>query len=98
MPPLTATPIWPVYAAQGTTATSCVALALVTLAATPLKVTTLFPGAGSKPLPVMVMAVPTLPEVGLNPVIDGPCAVKLEVVLTTVPPLTLIPIGPVVTP
>ena len=94
--PLTVTTTSPVSAPAGTVAVIEVSLQFVVLAAVPLKVTLpLVP----KLVPVIVTAVPTVPEPGLRPVIDGaedPVTVKLTPLLAT--PLTVTTTLPVVAP
>src|ERR1700730_2023283 len=60
---------FPVDAAVGTFTTMLVALQAMGVAAVPLKVTELFESCDApKPVPVMVTAVPTIPELGVKPV------------------------------
>jgi len=62
----------PVVAPTGTVTTMLVALQLVTeVAAVPLKVIVLVPWAAPKFVPVIVIEVPTAPEVWLRPVMVG---------------------------
>ena len=60
----------PVAAALGTVATSCVAVAAVTVAEVPLKLTLFWFGVVLKAVPLIVTEVPTGPLVGVNPLID----------------------------
>lgn len=62
--PPTITTTFPVVAPDGTAATMLVALQLVGLAVTPLKVTVLDPCDGPKFDPLIVTDVPTGPEIG----------------------------------
>jgi hypothetical protein len=93
---LTVTVIFPVDAPDGTEVTSVVLVAVVTAASVPLKVTTLFAAVESKPVPVMMTAVPTEPLTGRNSAMLG-TTVKLsgEVAVT---PSTFTEILPVVAP
>jgi hypothetical protein len=61
--PDTVTTTLPVVAPAGTVTTMLVALQLTTAATVPLKVTVLVPWVAPKFVPVMVMDVPTAPEV-----------------------------------
>ena len=61
--PLTATTTLPVVAPLGTAVTMLVALQLVGAATIPLKVTVLLPWLVPKFVPVVVITVPTVPEV-----------------------------------
>src|SRR5437660_1591310 len=69
----------PVAAPFGTGATILVALQLVGVAATPLKVTVLVPWVAPKLAPVMVTEVPTAPAMGDRPVMVGAEAVAVTV-------------------
>lgn len=77
MTPLLATPdtvttTLPVVAPAGTVTTMLVALQLVTtVTAVPLNVTVLVPCVAPKFVPVIVMEVPTAPELWLRPLIVG---------------------------
>src|SRR3989338_536967 len=64
--PPTNTVMLPLVAEAGTVTTSCVVVALLTLAATPLNLTVLLPSAALKLVPVMVTDVPTAPELGVK--------------------------------
>ena len=68
---LTWTLIGPVVAPPGTVVVMLVAVLAVTVAATPLNLTMLFPGTGSKLVPVMVTDVPGMPEMGEKEEIVG---------------------------
>jgi hypothetical protein len=63
--------ICPVAAPDGTVATISVLVALVTVAVTPLNLTTSLAFAVSKPVPAMVTVVPTEPLAGEKLVIEG---------------------------
>jgi hypothetical protein len=70
--PPTVTTTLPVVAPTGATATIDVEDQLVIeVAVIPLKVTVLAPCVDPKFVPVMVTVVPTIPDVGLSPVIVG---------------------------
>ena len=69
--PFTATFTAPVVAPAGTVMVKLVVLAVVTVAAVPLKVTLLLAAVGLKFVPVMVTVAPTKPLVGLISVIVG---------------------------
>src|SRR5271169_3150395 len=69
--PLTVTTTFPVVAPVGTGATMLVALQLVGVAAVPLNVTVLVPCVAPKLVPVIVTAVPTIPDVGARLVMVG---------------------------
>jgi hypothetical protein len=64
------TAIGPVVAPAGTLVTSCVALAEVTVAATPLKVTVFSLGVWLKPVPYIVTESPITPLSGVNSMIE----------------------------
>jgi hypothetical protein len=64
------TPIGPVVAPAGTTATSWFGVADTTVADTPLKVTAFWAAVALNPAPARVTLVPTGPELGLNRRID----------------------------
>jgi hypothetical protein len=64
------TPIVPVVAPAGTETTRLVAVADVTVAAVPLKVTALLAGVELKPVPWMVTTVPTGPVLGWKSMIE----------------------------
>ena len=86
--PETVTTMLPVVAPLGTGTTMLVALQLVGVAAVPLKVTALLPCVESKFVPVMVMEVPTGPEVGeREEMLGGVVTVKKGLLLTS--PLTV---------
>ena len=70
-PASTVTTTRPVVAAAGTVTTIDLDPQLVGVAATPLKVTVLLPCDPSKPVPVIVTEVPTIPDVVERPVIVG---------------------------
>src|SRR5256885_316880 len=89
--PPTVTTTLPVVAPVGTGATMLVALQLVGAAATPLNFTVLVPCVAPKFAPLMVMEVPTRPEVGLKVLMLGPgvvVTVKLTALLATPPTVT----------
>ena len=94
--PPTVTTTLPVVAPAGTGALMEVALQLVAVVGTPLKVTVLVPWLVPKFVPVTVTETPTAPEVGDKPlivgVVDG--TVKLTPLLAT--PLTVTTTFPVV--
>jgi hypothetical protein len=69
--PFTAMFTFPVVAPLGTVATTAVELQLVVFAETPLKATVLVPLVAPKFVPLMVTEVPTGPEVGDIPVMEG---------------------------
>jgi hypothetical protein len=69
--PSTVTLIGPLVAVVGTVVTIWVGVLLVTTAVVPLKVTTLLTGPTSKPVPVMVMVVPTVAPTGEKPEMMG---------------------------
>jgi hypothetical protein len=69
--PFTVMPTLPVVAPLGTVATTAVALQVVAVADSPLKLTMLVPCVCPKFIPAMVTAVPTGPEVGDRLVIIG---------------------------
>ena len=74
--PATVTTTFPVVAADGTVATTLVALQLVAVAGVPLKATELVPCVAPKLVPLMVTEVPTGPDAGDKPRIAGaPCNV-----------------------
>src|SRR5579871_2788939 len=72
---LVVTLIVPSWAPFGTVAVSCMAVAAVTVAATPPNVTALFAGVVLKFVPEIVTLVPGAPKVGVKPVTlgVGPC-------------------------
>src|SRR5256885_931499 len=89
--PPTVTTTLPVLAPLGTGATMLVALQLVGVAATPLNFTVLVPCVAQKFAPLMVMEVPTRPEVGFKVLMLGPgvvVTVKLTALLATPPTVT----------
>src|ERR1700730_547032 len=88
--PPTVTTTLPVVAPTGTGATMPVALQLLGLAAVPLKVTVLFPCVAPKLVPVIVISVPTVPEVWLRLVMlgGGGVTVKFAPLLGTPPTVT----------
>jgi hypothetical protein len=69
--PPTVTTTFPVIAPTGTVTTMLVALQLDAVAAVPLKATVLLPWVAPKPVPVMVIEVPTWAEVWLRLVMAG---------------------------
>jgi hypothetical protein len=94
--PLTFREIFPVDAPGGTEVTIVLLVAVVTTAATPLKLTTLFAAVESKPVPDMMTAVPTVPLAGRNSVITG-CTVNLSDEVAVMPS-TVTEMLPVVAP
>jgi hypothetical protein len=90
--------IGPVVAPTGTVAVILVAVDVLTMAATPLNVTSLLAGVVLKLLPVIVTVAPTAALVGLKPEMDGVGKTVKEDVLVTVTPLVLTEIVPVVAP
>ena len=88
--PPTVTTTFPVVAPLGTGTAILVALQLVGVPAVPLNWTTLVPWVAPNPAPVIVMEVPTAPEVALRFVISGAEAVtvKLTPLLATPPTVT----------
>ena len=62
--------IGPVVAPTGTDVTILVVVALVTLAATPLKVTLFWLGVALKPVPKIVTVVPIGPPFGVNSIME----------------------------
>lgn len=87
--PLTVTTTLPVVAPPGTGTTMLVALQLVGVAATPLKLTVLLPCDAPKFVPLMVTEVLTAPEAGLKPVMfGGTSTVKAAPLLTQGPTVT----------
>jgi hypothetical protein len=79
--PPTVTTTLPVVAPAGTVTIMLVALQLaIAVTAVPLKATVLVPWVAPKFVPLMVMAVPTAPEVWLRPVIVGAVDGSLELV------------------
>ncbi len=94
----TVTEIFPVVAPLGTLTTSCVAVAVVGVAAVvPLNLTVLFAAVVLKFVPVIVTVVPIGPLVGVKLVTVGGDTVKL-VLLVPVNVLTVTVIVPVVAP
>jgi hypothetical protein len=83
--PPTVTTTLPVVAPAGTAAVMLVALQLVGAAGVPLNVIVLMPC--PKPVPVMVIDVPTVPEVGLRLVMLG-VTLKLNALLANAPTVT----------
>ena len=93
--PPTTTVIAPLVAPTGTVVVILVVVLAVTVAAIPLKLTTLLTGVAEKFAPVMVTVVPIIPLVGAMPVMAGEVTVKLEELgIGTIPTV----IGPVVAP
>ncbi len=70
--PPTVTKTLPVLAPVGTGTAMLVAFQLVGVAVAPLNVTVLVPCVAPKFVPVIVTDVPTRPDVGFKPVMDGP--------------------------
>ena len=68
----------PVVAPAGTATAILVLLQLVAVAAVPLKVIVLLPCAAPKFVPVIVIGVPTAPELGLTELIVGAEAVTVK--------------------
>jgi len=95
--PPTVTEIFPEVAPVGTTVVILVVVDAVTLAITPLNLTTLFAGTLLKLVPVNMTIVPGAPLVGLKLLITGVGTVKL-VALVPVIPFTVTEIFPVVAP
>ncbi|HTV60667.1 MAG TPA: hypothetical protein VMJ93_17470 [Verrucomicrobiae bacterium] len=91
--PETVTTTLPVVAPLGTGAVMLVLVQLVGVAVVPLNLTVLLPWVDPKVVPVIVIAVPTVPEVGDRPIIFG-MTVKLLPLLDT--PKTLTTTLPVV--
>ena len=85
--PPTVTTILPVVAPAGTPAVMLVALQLVGTAGIPLNVIVLVPCAVPKLVPVMVIDVPMVPEVGLRLVMLG-VTEKLIALLANAPTVT----------
>jgi hypothetical protein len=87
--PPTVTTTFPVVAPAGTATMMLVALQLVTVAAVPLNVTVLVPWAAPKPVPVIVTAVPTGPDVGAKLLmLGGTVTVKTVPLLDSPPTVT----------
>jgi len=85
-PPLTLMPILPVATPVGTVTTSCVAVAELTVAVRPPKVTASFAGVELKFAPVIVTDVPAAPLEGVKFVIVGGwMTVKLEPLVALLP-------------
>lgn len=95
---LNSTEIGPVVASTGTVVVRLVAVAAVTVAWMPLNFTRLSSGIELKSVPIIVTVVPSMPTVGVNPIIvkDG-ITVKL-LVLEIVTPFTVTEIFPEVAP
>jgi hypothetical protein len=96
--PPTVTTTFPVVAPAGTAAEILVALQLVGVAAVPLNVTVLVPGAAPKFVPEMVTVVPTMPDAGFRLVTLGPNAVTVKFTPLLATPLTVTTTLPVVAP
>jgi hypothetical protein len=98
--PATSTLIGPVVAPIGTEVEILLVVDALTLASTPLNLTTLLPGVALKFVPEMVTAAVSAPLVGVNPEMPGVGrTVKLDALVTTTPvPFTRTEIGPVVAP
>ena len=90
-----ATEILPVVAPSGTPVTIVVFDITVKLALTPLKATFVAP---LKLVPVMVTAVPTLPEVGVKLEMTGGITTVKELLLVAIPPGVVTEIKPLVAP
>src|SRR5438093_440689 len=97
--PAVVTEMNPVVAEGGTVAMSVVLVAESTAAETPLNLTWLLTGTGSKFCPVRVTFVPALPWLGVKLLIVGGGALTVnDCALAAVPPRVVTRIGPVVTP
>lgn len=96
--PLTVTEIGPVDVPEGTVAVILVELAAVTVAATPLKNSTiLLAKVELKFVPVMTMEAPTAPSFGMKLVMVGVGTIKFAELVPIIP-LTVTDIGPAVAP
>jgi len=95
--PPTVTEIFPVDAPAGTTVVILVVVDAVTLATTPLNLTTLLADTLLKLVPVNMTMVPGAPLAGLKLLITGVGTVKLPA-LVPVMPFTVTEIFPVVAP
>src|SRR6187399_2867639 len=96
--PLTITTTLPVVAPAGTGTTILVADQVVGVAGVPLKVTVLVPCVAPKFAPVIVTAVPTLPDVGDRLVMVGAAAVRVNARPLLATPPTVTVTGPLVAP
>ena len=85
--PATSTVIGPVVAPVGTVAVIDVAVEAVTVAVVPLNLTV----GEAKFDPVIVTLVPTVPELGLNPLIVGPPEEELGITSPQVDPYRIAP-------
>src|SRR5215469_9723795 len=94
----TVTTTFPVVAPLGTGTTMLVALQLVGVAAVPLKVTVLVPCEAPKLVPLIVIDVPTAPDVGLRLVILAAAAVTVNATPLLATPPTVTTTFPVVAP
>ena len=88
-PPTVATTL-PVVAPLGTLTVMLPSIQLLAVPAlVPLNVTVLLPCVDPKPLPAMIIAVPTVPEIGFRlAMLGGSVTVKLSPLLTTPPTVT----------
>ena len=93
--PATSTVTGPVAAPAGTIATICVSLQLLTVAATPSKVTMLSLWLDPKPAPEIVTLEPTVPADGAMPVIERASITEKETPVLGNPP-TVTVTGPLV--
>jgi hypothetical protein len=91
------TTIGPLVAERGTTACNEVAVAAVTSAMTPLKVTMSLATLGSKPEPLIVTAGVAGPVTGLTASTAGPSEARVNTGPCAVDPATVTATGPVVT-
>src|ERR1700680_2456123 len=96
--PPTVTTTFPLVAPAGTGATMLVALQLVGVGAVPLNVTALPPCVAPKLVPVMVIGVPTTPELWLKPVMVGPDEVTVKFTPLLCTPPTVTTTSPLVAP
>jgi len=95
--PPTVTEIFPVLAPAGTTVVILVVVDAVTLATTPLNLTTLLAGTLLKLVPVNMTIAPGAPLAGLKSLITGVGTVKLDALVPVIP-FTVTEIFPVVAP
>lgn len=96
--PPTSTVIVPVVAPAGTAVTILVVVGVPLIAAvTPLNLTILLAAVVLKLVPVMVTEEPTLPAIGLNPVMVGTTTVKSLALVTVTPSISMVTL-PVVAP
>jgi hypothetical protein len=98
VPPAVVTVMVPVVAPLGTEVSICVLVADFTEAAVPLNFTVLFAAVVSNPVPLMVTAVLTAPETGVNDVMVGTCSTVKSVDDVAVPFDVVTVIVPVVAP